>query len=924
MVLPQPTTRTYLARLTIACLLLLFAFAHQNTLSKPAKKVVPKPEALSQAPLVLRVGAIYYDDSDEHYEAIKAVLSELEKQAQASPEQFPRAIVFKLAVGTYDEVMNWYESDQIDLAIMNPGPLALLLKKYSHEELDNLLVGIRGNIPPKTSVAGRDAGPKPTARSKYNSIMLLNRDAIRKEFPSPGKQPTDAELIHLVTSKAKQKNAHFLFVHPLSTSGYIFPRKFLDDNDVKLDLTDYDITYSHDVSTKQIEHSGYDSKDRFQVAFVSDETRDIADNTKVRAIRLDQEIVQDALLLTPDFVQRESIKDENGKESTTVESVKKLLRSTKGKSAFNLSTPPKWWTGYKEVESWIDTFGGDTMVSTNELTIDQIITRINNYNRHHPNPKDRARVALVLSGGGAKCAYQLGAVGVIEDELEAAQKANPSQELGIDLVVGTSGGAINALTIAAEVTRDQNKRSNLVSTWQGFGQSEILKPSNFVRRLLGLTLGLILSLCILCALYLFRLIKWLIGFGRQSQPKPTEGLGTARTPWRRVRDRIARLTLAERTGVILLILALVFFLAGQRQITLTSRWSADTLLRQHVFVHIAEYSRQPLRWAALALLFCGVALCVDSFISRRRPGYASLSREGRPVVVMAAVLLSVILPVFTLYRVFISEKSLFVSEGIVEKVGVEMPKLLGLDGSSRSLPDLSRDIIQQGLIKRNLVITGSMLQTPSDSSSTESDNARRLTNDDTDLYFVYKAGTDAALPPKLLKDNRFVSLRDPDNETILLDAVIGSGAIFPAFEPRKLSGVKRVMDKSITKDVSIIDGGFVHNSPIEAAVKLDATHIIVIEASPQSHPNEEVNLVNNSVAAFNHLFTQAQLLDARSRRQAEIFTLQPASPTEKETPFLCTLDFGKNFITHAIECGMHDASDTVKPRFVRQPRPSGL
>jgi hypothetical protein len=73
------------------------------------------------------------------------------------------------------------------------------------------------------------------------------------------------------------------------------------------------------------------------------------------------------------------------------------------------------------------------------------------------------------------------------------------------------------------------------------------------------------------------------------------------------------------------------------------------------------------------------------------------------------------------------------------------------------------------------------------------------------------------------------------------------------------------------------------------------------------------------VVAFNHLFTQAQLLDARSRRQAEIFTLRP-----HQDPFLCTMDFGKNYILKAMEWGASDASDIVTPRFMRQPRPSGL
>ena len=132
------------------------------------------------------------------------------------------------------------------------------------------------------------------------------------------------------------------------------------------------------------------------------------------------------------------------------------------------------------------------------------------------------------------------------------------------------------------------------------------------------------------------------------------------------------------------------------------------------------------------------------------------------------------------------------------------------------------------------------------------------------------------------------------------------------------------MDKDIMREVAIIDGGFVHNSPIEAAVKLDATHIIMIEASPASQPKAEINLLNNSVTAFNHLFTQAQLLDARSRRQAEIYTLQPASEAPDGTPFLCTVDFGRNFIERAVKWGKDDAANTKTPRFVRQPRPSGL
>jgi len=307
-------------RTTIYLLLFLF-FAHQTAFSQSNGKATP---------LVVRVGAIYYNDSEAQYTAINEILSALAKQSPESP------ITFKLAVGTYDEIMNWYESDQIDLAIMNPGPLALLLDKYNQEELKRIFVGVRGRVATETSVAATE-GAKP--RSTYNSIMLVNRDALSREFPASA-TPTDDEVVDLVMRKARQKQAHFLFVHPLSTSGYIFPRKVLKDAGIELSPADYDITYSHDVSTKQVRDSAYDNSGRLQVAFVSDETRDILSDSKVLAIRsgpLNTKILQDVLILTPDFIQREPVAAEN---------LKRLLRSTQGRQSFNLSTPDEWWKEY--------------------------------------------------------------------------------------------------------------------------------------------------------------------------------------------------------------------------------------------------------------------------------------------------------------------------------------------------------------------------------------------------------------------------------------------------------------------------------------------------------------------------------------------------------------------------------------------------
>ncbi len=101
--------------------------------------------------------------------------------------------------------------------------------------------------------------------------------------------------------------------------------------------------------------------------------------------------------------------------------------------------------------------------------------------------------------------------------------------------------------------------------------------------------------------------------------------------------------------------------------------------------------------------------------------------------------------------------------------------------------------------------------------------------------------------------------------------------------------------------MELIDGGFAHNSPIEAAVLWGATHILLIEASPDERV-ERLNFVTNAVASFEHLYEQSQLLDARSRGRVAIFSLSP------QPPHLCVLDFADNLIEDSIERGYHDVA----------------
>ena len=98
----------------------------------------------------------------------------------------------------------------------------------------------------------------------------------------------------------------------------------------------------------------------------------------------------------------------------------------------------------------------------------------------------RGRVGLVLAGGAARGAYE---VGVLEHIVE-----DVSRDLGwdvpLDILCGTSVGAINACTLAAFADEPRGRVARLSGVWQGLRIEDILRPTHrglydFARTLLG-------------------------------------------------------------------------------------------------------------------------------------------------------------------------------------------------------------------------------------------------------------------------------------------------------------------------------------------------------------------------------------------------------------------------------------------------------
>ena len=90
------------------------------------------------------------------------------------------------------------------------------------------------------------------------------------------------------------------------------------------------------------------------------------------------------------------------------------------------------------------------------------------------------RLAVVLSGGGARCAYQVGAISAVEDYL-AELNSEYGSNLDIDLVVGTSGGALNAVPVSMKVSTYPAGQTVWRDVWTSLDRRKIIKPSIAVR-----------------------------------------------------------------------------------------------------------------------------------------------------------------------------------------------------------------------------------------------------------------------------------------------------------------------------------------------------------------------------------------------------------------------------------------------------------
>jgi NTE family protein len=142
-------------------------------------------------------------------------------------------------------------------------------------------------------------------------------------------------------------------------------------------------------------------------------------------------------------------------------------------------------------------------------------------------------VALVLSGGGARGAYE---AGVLSYLFESIYPELP-RDFEFDVVSGTSVGAIHAAYVAATAAGRGRERSKaLTETWRGMRLRDVVRIS--ARDLVGVPLR---------ALGLTRLARTVGGGGEAADAvgglvdlTPLEQIVADRIPWRALRANLAR------------------------------------------------------------------------------------------------------------------------------------------------------------------------------------------------------------------------------------------------------------------------------------------------------------------------------------------------------------------------------------------------
>src|SRR5215211_4370850 len=115
----------------ISSLLLLISFCLAAGSASAKANLGP-----AKAPEVIKVGVTEYQNIESTYQKYDALFAELASYATRD-----QPVTFTFAIGTYGEVLDWYNNRTIDIAILSAMPTAELLFAGERENLTKAYLG---------------------------------------------------------------------------------------------------------------------------------------------------------------------------------------------------------------------------------------------------------------------------------------------------------------------------------------------------------------------------------------------------------------------------------------------------------------------------------------------------------------------------------------------------------------------------------------------------------------------------------------------------------------------------------------------------------------------------------------------------------------------------------------------------------------
>jgi len=419
------------------------------------------PEAVD-----VRVGLVAPGDFEAEFSRWRTVFSEISEHHQPP-------LRFRVAVGTYGDVAHWMERELIDVAILTPGVFAESCVGNRDADPPSAFRYVATvGLPPATSKWWRAERHRPGYHYRYHSVCVVSAGS-------------SLSTLDDLRRAAKRERVRFVFVHPLSVSGRIAPEFALRKLGIEPASQQVDFTSSHTGSMRLVAQAAGGIE---RVAFVWDDAIEAAPELADSLRRLEFPDLESLEIPHDVVVAREGFQH--------FSSLGLLLRGHLDPTGTpDLAAIENWAERYEVVRQWSRTLGLSALSGeAQSVTLDEVGQILLHSAHSQPEPP---RLALVLSGGGAKCSYQVGAVAALEEELAELRRQDPRIRLDIDLVVGTSGGAINSVPIAAGVTSTEAGRADFHDVWKDLDQREIVRPASIVRANIGLWFALFQAGCVL-------------------------------------------------------------------------------------------------------------------------------------------------------------------------------------------------------------------------------------------------------------------------------------------------------------------------------------------------------------------------------------------------------------------------------------------